>query len=136
MSDVDGKHTLQELCEIYRDGVGKRDGAIVQMIWAEEQIMKLLPEPSKAEGTVSHPCPGGWNVKVVYGLDRKLDEERWALIVDEIPEELRPVKIKTTSSIELKGLRYLEKHKPEVYKQVCVAITTKPKKPSFTVEKK
>ena len=65
-------------------------------------------------------------------LTRKLDQEAWENIRDDIPLELQPVKTKV--DIDLPKLRAIESANPELFKLVCNAIATKPAKTSIKVE--
>lgn len=102
-----------------------------QRIEVEEKIISLLGKPD--EGSESHDV-GEHKVTITQRVTRKLDEKAWAMIVEKIPEALRPVKSVTKLQIEDAGVRWLRDNEPGYYKILCTAMTEKDAKPSVKVE--
>ena len=58
------------------------------------------------------------------------------MVVDQIPETLRPVTIVEEYKIEAKGVRWLKDNEPGYYKLLCSAMEEKPAKTSVKIEVK
>ena len=97
----------------------------------EKKLLELLEK--KDEGTVTVKTDY-FKISATFGIDRKVDPEIVASLSQELDEEQYQRLFKWTPGIDLKELRYLDEHKPEVYRLAAKAITAKPKKPSLKVE--
>jgi len=78
---------------------------------------------------------GAYKVTTQGKMNRKIDAASWETIAEQIPEELRPVRIKY--EVDLKKLRALEFANPELYRWICEqgALTTTPsEKPTLTIK--
>jgi len=75
----------------------------------------------------------GFKIKIKKNSTVKLDQAAYAQARVEIPEELRPEKIKF--EVDSEGMKWLKKNNLEIYQVVSNCITEKPGKTSVTVEK-
>jgi hypothetical protein len=115
--------------ERYLEAKAAEDQARALRISIEEDLIAELG--AKSEGSITHTV-GDYKVTLTGRINRRLDEKVWSAIVDEIPEDLRPVKYK--AEIDTRGLRYLQEHEPAVYATVARAITAAPGKAGVTVK--
>ena len=98
-------------------------------ILMENSILEITG--SKPEGSETHSA-GEFKVTVTGKMTRTLDADLWESVKDSIPEDLRPVTYKP--SLDLKGLRYLQENKPEIYAIAAKAIETKPAKTAIAIK--
>jgi|WetSurMetagenome_2_1015567.scaffolds.fasta_scaffold03341_6 ribonucleotide reductase beta subunit family protein with ferritin-like domain len=75
-----------------------------------------------------------FNINIKKNIKYNLDQEKYKLIRTDIPEELRPEKIKF--ELDLKGFEYLKENEKELYKKVSDCVEKKDNKPTINVEKK
>lgn len=120
---------LEQLAYQWRDAKRAEDEARKHRVSVEESIINLTG--CREEGSATHEA-GEYKVRVTGKLNRTLDQGAWEAIAPHIPEHLRPVQYRP--ALDAKGLRYLEDHEPEVYRQVVEAIVTKPGKPAIEVK--
>lgn len=120
---------LKDLAEQWLIQKRAENAARDARIRTEEAMIELAGV--KTEGATKHDADG-YTVTITGKLTRTLDEDAWHAIVDQVPEELRPVRYKP--ALDLRGLRYLEQHEPVVYGIVSRAITTKPAKAGVEVK--
>jgi hypothetical protein len=74
-----------------------------------------------------------FKVSIKKSLTMKLDQDEYKKVRKDIPEELRPEKIKF--ELDNEGFKYLKENKPEIYKLVSDCVTLTPGKSTITVEK-
>lgn len=67
-------------------------------------------------------------------LTRKLDEQTWAKIVQQLPPTLVGMLIRNKPELNLRAFRDLERANPDAYSIVAEAVITKPAKASIKVE--
>lgn len=129
MTDNTDETLLANLAMRWREA--KRAEALARddRIRIEQEIIAITG--CKAEGSKTHQA-GEWKVTVTGKLNRTLDRAAWESIASDVPEHLRPVEYKP--SLDLKGLRYLESHHPDIYRRVAEAIVTKPGKPAVEIK--
>lgn len=99
---------------------------------AHEQALALALGFDKSEGSETATLEG-YKVTLTAKLNRKLDEKKWLEVAPYIPEQLRPVKEKTTFMVDDKGCRWLELNEPEIYAKVAKALTVKPAKVAIKI---
>lgn len=99
-------------------------------IQVEKEIIEALG--CEEEGSKTHDLDG-IKVTITGKINRTLDPAAWESIARKIPAHLRPVEYKP--ALDIKGLRYLQKHNPDLYLMASEAITAKPGKPSVSVKK-
>ena len=123
------QETLHALAECWLAAKRAEESAREERVRIEEEIIALTG--CREEGSKTHDA-GDWKITVTGKLTRKLDADAWARIESSIPEAMRPVKY--APSLDTKGLRYLEKNEPEIYRLVADAIETKPAKPAISIK--
>jgi hypothetical protein len=122
---------LEQLCA---DLIAAKDAEVKagdDRVAIERQILQLTGVPD--EGAATTECDG-YKVKVDQRIIRKVDDKAYALIVDQIPEAVRPITYVETAKVDTKGLRWLRDNEPGLYKLVCTALEEKPAKPAVKVE--
>lgn len=71
-------------------------------------------------------------ITVTYGLDRKWDQAKLSELKQTIKHEYWPFKIEWKE--DKKAADVIAERFPELWKEIQTALTTKPKKPSFTIK--
>lgn len=122
--------TLEHLSEQWLIQKRAEEAARDARIRTEEAIIKLL-DSLPDEGSKTHKADG-YKIRTTSRINRRLDEAAWLDIVDQVPEELRPIRYK--AEIDTKGLTYLREHEPAVYGLVSKAIEAKPGKVGVVIE--
>ena len=74
-----------------------------------------------------------YKVTIKKNFVQKLDQEKYIAIRPEIPEELRPEKIKF--DLDSKGFDWLKENNREIYLKVSDCVTEKQNKSTVSVEK-
>jgi len=120
---------LAKLANDWRESKRAEESARDARLRIEQEILEQTG--CKEEGSQTHDA-GDWRITVTGKLKRKLNADKWREIEDSIPEALRPVEYKP--ALDTAGLRYLENNEPDIYRQICQAIETKPAKPSITIK--
>ena len=122
---------LEQLCgDLLRAKQAENDARDAR-IAIEQAITDIVGIP--AEGTKTTDAEG-YKVKVDQRIKRTIDSKAWALVRDQIPEELRPIKIVEEIKVENKGVLWLKEKEQGYYRLLCQAMTEKPEKPSVKVE--
>jgi len=124
-----GVTELDKLCHAHQQAAEEEKKAKARRLEIEGLIVAISDvreEGSSVTKTRYYKCT------CTGKLTRKLDQEAWENIRDDIPLELQPVKTKV--DIDLPKLRAIESANPELFKLVCNAIATKPAKTSIKVE--
>ena len=105
--------------------------ATEQRVAMEEELIALLGG-AKAEGADTHNI-GPYKVTITGKLNRKLDLKKFDQIAEQIPEALRPVKVKR--ELDLAGIKYLANNEPDIYRMIANsgAMTVEPAKTSVTI---
>lgn len=75
----------------------------------------------------------GFKVNLKKNIVRKLDQDKYISVRQDIPEDLRPEKI--TFSLDEKGFEFLKENKPEIYRMVSDCVEEKTNKTTVKVEK-
>jgi hypothetical protein len=120
---------LAKLATDWRESKRAEENARDARLRIEQEILEQTG--CKEEGSQTHDA-GDWRITVTGKLKRKLNADKWREIEDSIPEALRPVEYKP--ALDTAGLRCLENNEPDIYRQICQAIETKPAKPSITIK--
>lgn len=100
---------------------------------AEDDLIEALALPDKEEGSMTRTF-GPWKVTVTNKLTRNFDPDAWAEVCDQVPANLRPVRMRL--ELDVKGLRWLADNRPDIYKIVSRCVTTKPAKTAVTIKRK
>lgn len=122
--------SLESLSEQWLTQKRAEESARDARVRTEEAIIKLL-DSLPDEGSRTHSADG-YKIRTTSRINRRLDESAWLAIVDDVPEELRPIRYK--AEIDNRGLSYLREHEPVVYSLVSRAIESRPGKVGVSVE--
>lgn len=122
---------LDALCQQLLEAKTTESKANEDRIAIEAKIIALVGIPD--EGAATHDTKE-FKLRVEQRITRKLDERKWILVRDQIPEGIRPVTIEETFKIDTKGVHWLRDNEPGYYKLMCQAMEEKPSKPSVKVE--
>lgn len=100
----------------------------------EEQINSLYPDFDGNSKTFKEEDLG-FSVNVKKNIRFTFDQDAWASVRADIPEELRPEKIKF--EVDEKGFKFLKESKEyqETYRKVSDCVTIKENKSTIKVEK-
>ena len=96
----------------------------------EDKILEL--HPAKEEGSSSWTMTNGYKLKLIGKLSYKADLDMLLDIIAEWPEDQQPVKTETKA--DEAALKFLRANRPDLWKRVAPAVTTKPMKTSVTIE--
>ena len=121
---------LNEYCQLWLNLKQAESEANESRVEIERQIIQLTGFV-KLEGSQSVKN-NDFKISLTAKLDRKLDVAAYLLIESQLPEDMRPVKVKT--ELDLTGIKWMEKNEPELAKLVTNCVTTKPAKTSVKVE--
>jgi hypothetical protein len=124
--------SIGDLAARWLDAKANEKLANANRLAAEADLVKLIDD-GKIEGT-SKAEDGGYTVKVARSLTRAVDMEGLHRIILTLPESIRERLLRTTVSVNVSELRYLESNEPEMFKLASQAVTMKPAKPSISVE--
>ncbi len=74
----------------------------------------------------------GYKITVKRPINRTIDGEAWERVKEQIPVDLRPIKVKIEP--DAKGCDWLRENRPELWTIASEAIREKEGKPGFTIE--
>jgi hypothetical protein len=100
----------KELAQQWLDAKQREREANAERIKIEEQIVAALGK--RDEGAQSHKIDG-FKITVTGKVTRKMDWDKWEVVKDQIPEALRPIKLKP--ELDERGVKYLKENKPDIY---------------------
>jgi hypothetical protein len=123
--------TPEVLCDDWLRAKAAEDACRAWRVAVEEQLAARLGH--KPEGSKSHAV-GEFKVELTGVLNRKLDKEKWEEVKNQIPEELRPVRMKP--EVDATGCKWLAKNRPDVWAIAAQAITVTPGKTGVKITKK
>jgi len=122
--------TLDELAELWTQTKAAEDQHRKDRVAIEDAILAITD--AKEEGSET-TTTDHYKVTTTARLIRKIDFKVYDQIVDQIPEQLRPIKIKR--ELDSAGCKWLAANEPDVYRKLAVAIETKPGKVGFRIER-
>lgn len=96
----------------------------------EDKILAL--SPAKEEGSSSLTLTNGYKLKLIGKLSYKADLDALLEITADWPEEQKPVKTETKA--DEAALKFLRANRPDLWKRIAQAVTTKPMKTAVTIE--
>ena len=96
----------------------------------EDKILEL--HPAKEEGSFSWTLATGYKIKTTGKLSYKADLDMLLDITADWPEEQKPVKTETKA--DEAALKFLRANRPDLWKRIAQAVTTKPMKTAVTIE--
>ena len=73
----------------------------------------------------------GHKVTVTCRINRRVNFKDWAALKADIPEAMRPFKLKEV--LDETGLDWLRLNEPDLYAKIARVITASPGKPSFSI---
>jgi hypothetical protein len=101
-----------------------------ELITIENELLERVP--SKLPGSKTSRLEG-YKITVKREINRTIDLEKWDEVKDKIPPEMWPVKMKLEP--DNKGCTWLQENRPDLWAVAAEAITEKPGKPGFTIER-
>lgn len=123
--------TVETLCADLACAKELEETANERRIAIERELLELVGCPAEGSKTVDVQ---GWKLRIEQKISRKIDPKKWATVADQIPEQLRPIKIVEEYKVENKGVAWLRDNEPGYYKVLCQAMEEKPMKPRLVVE--
>ena len=124
--------SLDELVADWIDAKRDEDAANRRRVSIETLIIELAGEPD--EGSATHELIDGSKLTITAKITRTVDEAAWRQVMPMVPEALRPIQLVETAKLDVKGLRWLQEHRPEVYAVVAQAVTAKRAKTAVTLK--
>lgn len=122
---------LDKLVADWKQAKADEQAANAQRVDIETRIIAITGKPAEGSLTVTTDTN---KVTIKQGITRTLDERAYALIVDKIPEGIRPVTWEQKAKVDAAGVRWLQENEPGYFKLLATALTEKPGKPSIVVE--
>ena len=120
-------NALKELCTDWLKAKAAEARANKERVAIEEQIVELVGKRDEGAQTIEQD---GFKVTTTGKVTRKMDWSKWAIVKEQIPVNLHP--IKTKEELDETGVKYLRDNEPEIYK--LLPIETKPAKTSIDVK--
>lgn len=130
--EVDLDSMTKQVIALFLVAKEEENAATKRRVELEQNLITLLgfnkPEGSKTEKV------GDYKVTFTSKINRTVDEAKWIEIMDQVPQSLHPIEVKTTLKVVDKGMRWLEENNPDIYRVVAQAVTSKPAKVAVKVE--
>lgn len=134
MSDQPAPTNIDELADQWRRVKAHEDAAKAERIEIEQKMLALMPEPESGEGsnTENHNY---YKVTTTHGFTRTPIQDKIGELYGDDQDENSLISsiFPTSHKLDTKQLRAAESMNPDLFKRVCQAITTKPRKPSIKV---
>lgn len=91
--------------------------------------------PDKLEGTTTFPLQGGWALKAVYALDRKVDEAAWPAVKAKLKEikEKPDLLVRMKPALDTRKYKELMLRNKDAADILEQALVTKPKLPTLSM---
>jgi len=121
---------LEHLAERWLTVKDAERQANAERLRIEDKILAL--SPAKEEGSSSLTLTNGYKLKLIGKLSYKADLDALLEITADWPEEQKPVKTETKA--DEAALKFLRANRPDLWKRIAQAVTTKPMKTSITIE--
>jgi len=121
---------LEDLVEAYIQAKKAEDAAKKHRVELEERILALAP--AREEGSETTTLNNGFKLTTTGKLSYKVDDiEALREICRDWDGNLVP--LKTATTLDETGCKYLRKERPELWKQVARVITVAPAKTALKV---
>ena len=120
--------SLKELCQKWLAAKARERQAADERAKIEAQMVALTGQ--KTEGSQTHDAGDGFKVIVKGVMNRKMDWDKWDQVKDQIPVELRPVKMKPT--LDETGVKWLQENRVDLY--ALLPITATPGKTGIEIK--
>ena len=127
---INATPTLAELAELLLNAKAREAAANEERLAIEEQLITMVG--TKEEGTTT-ATEGNYKVKTVGKLTRSVDTDAVQTDWDNLPAEVKKC-FKWKADIDTKNLRSLESMRDDLVPLLSTYVTTKPAKPSVTIE--
>ena len=121
---------LEHLAERWLEAKEAEREANAARIKIEEEILTLAP--AKEEGSDSRLLPNGLKLKTTGKLIYKADLEKLIQLTTAWPTDYKPVKTEVKADDTV--LKAIRAQRPDLWREIADAITTKPAKTAVTVE--
>jgi hypothetical protein len=118
---------IETLCADWLKAKRAENTANAERIAIEDQIVALTGKRDEGAKTVDAT---GFKITVTGKISRKMDWTAWEAVKDQIPVDLRPVKMKP--ELDEKGVKWLAENNPDIYK--LLPIEVKPAKTAVEVK--
>lgn len=125
--------TKKELFQEHLKHKKAEDAAKQKRYEVEEKIKKLYGSFDEKSKTFNEP-ELGFSINIKKNIVFNLNQEKYKLIRLDIPEELRPEKIKF--DLDTEGYKYLKENEKDIYKKISECVDKKENKSTVSVEKK
>ena len=120
---------IEALARDWLDAKRAESEATARRIAIEAQLAAALEV--KEEGSITHKLDG-YKVTLTQPVTRKLDEAAWEKVKSKAPMEMWPVKTKVEA--DAKGMKWLEKNEPAIWRKIATAFESKKGKVGVKVE--
>jgi len=121
--------TAEVLAQCWLAAKKREQDANKERVSIEGELCALLAV--KPEGATTHELDG-FKVVTTGKLSRKLDLAAFDKVALDIPEELRPIKVKR--ELDEVGFKWLAANRPELHALVATCVTTTPAKTAVEVK--
>ena len=123
---------IEKAANEWRSWKHAEDRAKENRLQSELKLIELFGF-NKLEGSQTIKTDdGNYKISFTAKLDRKLDEDAYRAIEHNLPDNMRPVRVKL--ELDTKGIKWMEENAPDAYALVAPCITTKPAKTAVKVE--
>ena len=134
---MENEEIKKELLGKWLKAKAKEEKANAERVELEKEIEELYASSLPVEGSITIK-EDGFKVNLKREFSYSLDTDKYIQLIPEIPEELRPHKLKF--ELDKKGWQYLLDNKQndvigEVYKLVSPLVTIKPRKTAIKIER-
>ncbi len=118
------------ILKLWTTGKEMVDKLKAELVSIENELLDLVEvNPTGSKTTRLE----GYKVTVKCPINRTINGDKWEEVRDRIPPEMWPVKMKVEP--DAKGCAWLAENRPDLWAVAAQAITEKPGKPGFTIEK-
>lgn len=123
--------SLEDLVHQYVNAKHAEEGARKLRVELEERILAL--QPAKEEGSDTHTLSNGFKLTTTGKLAYKCDD------LDALREITRKwdgnlIPLKTTTTLDETGCKYLRRERPDLWSQLARVVTIQPAKTSISVK--
>lgn len=127
---MNAPNTLAQLAAAWQAAKADEKAANARRLEIEEQIVDLFPVGVEGTDTIEHD---GIKVKVTHKLVRSVDTKSLQAHWNSLSAFAQDV-FTWKAELAMPALRRLQENHPDLYPSIAVFITSKPAKPSITVE--
>tara|TARA_R100000951_G_scaffold7991_1_gene7313 strand:- start:115 stop:540 length:426 start_codon:yes stop_codon:yes gene_type:complete len=121
--------TLDVLAEQWLQQKLLEDGHRARRVEIEQQMIPHLTE--KPEGSATTETRFGRKITLTNKNNYKLDDVALEEVIETVPANLLPLKIKTT--VDVTRLKYLRNNEPDLFHKIARAFISSPAKPAIKI---